>query len=353
MSKSTVKKKIERVVEKPKYYSDRRPGDDMTYHFGQHTPDSQVKLKSAYEKGISGEVLTLDECREIANQMKNNSALIEVVNKIDSFSSQIRQYEAAGFDQVLGQVPPDDPFDEMFDEDRGQENSRNPAVHAEDVPVPVPGFPSVVADPWTSSAKSASRTASNKTSVEEYVRSGGTKLKMPKAQQRGYAVPAWATGDLKTYYPDVTEIVSEDMKSSLTPSDQEDFDNLKQSFTVIRIGEPTIVFAIVVDNENDNNNVPSAIRCFGGVPFGGYCHDLGRDSYLIRCVEFFQLGNMPFAFQITMPHIGEWKIKVPIPEKILVKHFAPQYSKMLEEYREKYKKPRFDIHFIQMLGCQG
>lgn len=149
----------------------------------------------------------------------------------------------------------------------------------------------------------------------------------------------------KTYIPDI------EMDAAVTPADIEDFDNLRESFEILRSNENTLVFAIAVDQEYPDANVVSAVKCHGGTAFGGYAYDRGRDSYIVNCVEFHQIGRLPFSYVLTMKNVGEWQAKVPMPERVLYKHFTPQQKKLLDAYRDLYPSPRYDIHFIQMLGC--
>jgi hypothetical protein len=143
----------------------------------------------------------------------------------------------------------------------------------------------------------------------------------------------------------------EGLKTSTTPSEVEDLDWLKESLGVFISQEPIIIYAISIDKEQKENNQTNSIRCYGGIALGGYAHDQTKDSYLVQCVEYLQLGNLSFSFVITIPSAGNWKAKMPAPEKVIEKHFSPEQRKQLEMYREKYKSPRYDVQFIQMLGC--
>lgn len=153
----------------------------------------------------------------------------------------------------------------------------------------------------------------------------------------------------KTYDPSRIEEV--ELTSAMTPSDNEEFDDVKEAIQILRSTERTIVFAIVIDKKNEENNVMSAIRCNGGTAFGGYARDAARDSYIVQCVEFLQLGSVAFSYVMTMPSAGNWQVKVPIPETVLEKYFNPQQKKTLADYRERYPKSNYDIHFIQLMGC--
>jgi len=134
------------------------------------------------------------------------------------------------------------------------------------------------------------------------------------------------------------------------PTDCEMFDAIREHLKIYRIQERTIVYAVVVSKELEQNE-SSAIRCYGGVAFGGYARDATRDAYLVNCAEYISVGTVPFALQVAMKKVGDWKIKIPIPEKVLEKAFTPQQRKLMQMYREKYPAEKYDIHYLQMLGA--
>lgn len=155
----------------------------------------------------------------------------------------------------------------------------------------------------------------------------------------------------KTYTPSDPFEVLEEFAHAVTPSDSEDFDNVRESIQVLRSNERTLVLAAVVDKGDEDKNIMSAIRCYGGTAFGGYAHDMAKDAYLVQCVEVAQIGHVSFSLVLTMPNVGIWQVKVPIPENVLEKHFSPGQKKLLDIVREKYPAPQYEIHFVQMLGC--
>lgn len=142
-----------------------------------------------------------------------------------------------------------------------------------------------------------------------------------------------------------------EMLPAITPSDNEDFDDLRESFKLIRNDEKTNVFMVVVDKENSDENILTHLRCNGGIAIGGYAHDLSQDVYIIQCVYCCQIGQIPFSFKLTMENIGNWNARIPIPKTIIEKHLSPDQRKSIEEYQIRYPTPRYSIDYIQMLGC--
>jgi hypothetical protein len=153
--------------------------------------------------------------------------------------------------------------------------------------------------------------------------SGQALYSSPKKKKKVIVRNAWSDIPVeKTYEPSRMEEV--ELMGALTPSDNEEFDDVKDAMQILRSTERTIVFAIAVDKKNEDNNVMSSIRCNGGTAFGGYARDAARDSYIVQCVEFLQLGSVAFSYVVTMPSAGNWQVKVPIPETVLEKYFNPQ-----------------------------
>jgi hypothetical protein len=130
-------------------------------------------------------------------------------------------------------------------------------------------------------------------------------------------------------------------KNAETPSDKEMFDNIRDKLLIFRTHERTIVYAVVIDKNGEYNQI-SALRCYGGLAFGCYPHDMNRDAYLVDCVEYAQIGTIC---------VGEGRVKIPIPDKTAEKSFTPNQRKLIQILREKYSSDRYEIRYLQMLGA--
>lgn len=351
--------------------------------------------------------LSIADCAKISELLDESPGLQEVINDIPELKQQIDNFatltkakaaeisanikQAAGragrdqlglkFTNPYGQPAQSQPqMDDSMDEDFLDQLA---GMTSEDTPLPLPDlpFPGSVPDPGFGNIPAPVPELSLDDLADDSEACGMprsndrqmfTEPMVPgfakKSVVRGVAGPSGGYGEPqvkrrqskpskydspvavdKQFSPD--QLDPNDVSDALTPSDVEDFEDLKNAIRVQRSDDRTLVFAISIDRDNDDKNLMTAIRCNGGTAFGGYAHDLPRDSYLVRCVECVQLGQLPFSYQITMPNIGEWRQKVPIPEGVLEKHLTPQNKKVLDEYRRKWPKSRYDIHFVQMLGC--
>jgi hypothetical protein len=133
-------------------------------------------------------------------------------------------------------------------------------------------------------------------------------------------------------------------KDANIPSDKEMFDDIRDSLLIFRVHDRTIVYAVAIDKQGENEI--SALRCFGGVAFGCYPYDMGRDAYLVGCVGYVSVGSVPFAICV-----GEGKVKIPIPDRILEKSFTPNQKKIMQVFKEKYSSDKYEIKLLQMLGA--
>lgn len=173
-----------------------------------------------------------------------------------------------------------------------------------------------------------------------------------KKKPRGYGLDVGGYSMEEAPFLEASEKLKEDTKELLpemesqqaeTPSDREMFDNVRDDLLIFRSHERTIVYALAVDKTGENNQM-FALRCFGGVAFGCYPHDTGRDAYLADCMEYIHIGTIPFAIRV-----GESKVKIPIPDKVLERSFTPNQRKMVQLLKEKY--PEYEIRYLQMLGA--
>ncbi len=132
------------------------------------------------------------------------------------------------------------------------------------------------------------------------------------------------------------------------PSEIEMFSQVREDIRIFRTSESTMISAIIVDKQEGNNKAV-AIRCYGGVAFGGYVRDCSGDAYLIEGIDYVNLGTIPFSLRVEIPKAGNWGVHIPIPEKVLMSSFAPSQLKAISDLKERYPEDKFDINYLQML----
>lgn len=115
--------------------------------------------------------------------------------------------------------------------------------------------------------------------------------------------------------------------------------------------EKTVVVLVVKDLHNPHNNTQQHIHCQDGTGFCGYVRDMSKDSYIAECVDFLSLGNVHVSYRMSLPNTGGWTMRVPMPPAVLERLLSPYYKRALKEARAKYPNPRYELHFMQMIGC--
>ena len=171
----------------------------------------------------------------------------------------------------------------------------------------------------------------------------GTKYDQHEVQIAVSLQPSFIVDD-----SDRDEILPEiDSCSTKNMADLQIFEQVRNEFKVTRVSERTLVYAVVKNKSADKNAIVK-IRCFGGIAFGGYARDSSSDSFIVKCVDYIQLGTIPFGYKISMPKTDSWEVQVPIPENVLEKTLTPPQRKALSDFREKYPSKNFEISYLQM-----
>lgn len=148
---------------------------------------------------------------------------------------------------------------------------------------------------------------------------------------------------VRNYVPKMTECSGSDFSP-------EDLESVKSAIKVVKVDGVTTVVGLVVDVSDTRNNQIVSIRCSGGQPFVGFCYDHAQDSYLVNGITVLDLGRFDFTLKMYLPGIEEWSQNVPIPNEILQKHFSAAQRRIIDECRNSYPSPKYEIKFIQMVG---
>lgn len=169
-------------------------------------------------------------------------------------------------------------------------------------------------------------------------------------------VPKWADNGL---LDDIEEVFDQQINNSrdriVRPQDKEYTESEQQvvnAFMVETIhDEKTVVVLVIRDLMYPENNVQKHIYCQDGVGFCGYVRDLTKDSYIAECVDFVSLGNIHVSYRVKMPNTGGWSMQVPMPEVVIEKLISPYYKRILDEVKHKYPHPKYELNYMQMIGC--
>lgn len=169
-------------------------------------------------------------------------------------------------------------------------------------------------------------------------------------------VPKWVDDNLLHDIDIIFNQQVNDSRDRFVHPEKKEYTNMEsQIVNAFRVetvhDEKTVVVLIIKDKANPENNIQMHIHCQDGIGFCGYVRDLAKDSYIAECVNFMSLGNIHASYRVTMPNTGGWTMQVPMPESVIETLISPYYKRALKEAREKYPHPQYELHFMQMTGC--
>jgi hypothetical protein len=122
----------------------------------------------------------------------------------------------------------------------------------------------------------------------------------------------------------------------------------KSRLSVIRTDYSMYVVAIAVE-KNKDANIRLKIPTGKGIPFGGYVYDTTNNCYCIKGVDTQNIGSVAISFHAVMPEFPNWRMPIPVPEKILRKHMSAKQKEGLAHFEEKLY-PKCKIYFLQMIN---
>jgi hypothetical protein len=126
----------------------------------------------------------------------------------------------------------------------------------------------------------------------------------------------------------------------------------KSYLEISKRSENTFVVVVAIHN-NPDINAMRRLSAKKGIPIGGYVYDRGHEAYLLRCVDYMNLGFIPLSFKLGMKGVGDWGVNIPIPESILRRHLTVEQKRDLKRFTGQFgaeNNPDFRIEFVQMTG---
>lgn len=112
----------------------------------------------------------------------------------------------------------------------------------------------------------------------------------------------------------------------------------------------TMVYIIAVDKRVENNRQQS-LPCHSASHINGFVYDAKNDAVIVNCADFRELGWIDGSFVISFEGCGGWRREIPLPPEALAKLFTSQQLRVVRDFAERYSNPVFEIHYIQMTGC--
>lgn len=133
---------------------------------------------------------------------------------------------------------------------------------------------------------------------------------------------------------------------------------VKSKLKIQKIDQPTYVILLVVHNRRDENEIVR-LNCrqllpISGYPFntkivpvGGYVYDSSSDTYIVNCIDYLPLGQLPFAYKVVMDEVGHWSSFIPVPSSVIRQSLTNDKRADLERFRIDYNEGEVNFQYIQ------
>jgi hypothetical protein len=112
----------------------------------------------------------------------------------------------------------------------------------------------------------------------------------------------------------------------------------------------TFIVVVAIHNDPEKNSL-TRIHCRKGLPISGYLYDGQTDSYHVECHDFLPLGYIPVSFHHSMPGVGNWKQRIPMPETAIRRYLTAQQKRDLRNFKATYKGGNYSYHYMQVIDC--
>jgi hypothetical protein len=109
---------------------------------------------------------------------------------------------------------------------------------------------------------------------------------------------------------------------------------------------PAATHLFVLARDNSGDNPVKKIPCRSCTALTGMAYDNINDCFCVDCVEYCDLGNVPISVTISL---GGWKKRIPVPEKLLIKHFTESQLMRLNQFKSYFDPKRFSFSFLQAI----
>lgn len=131
---------------------------------------------------------------------------------------------------------------------------------------------------------------------------------------------------------------------------QKSYQDIRQRMGVEVSTDRTYVVVLAI-HADPSKNVLTRISCREGIAISGYLHDLQADTYYVECHDYVPIGYVPVSFYQTMPGVGNWKQRIPMPEIVLRRYMTTQQRHDLRQFKATYKRGQYSFHFMQTIDC--
>ena len=124
---------------------------------------------------------------------------------------------------------------------------------------------------------------------------------------------------------------------------------IKNSF-VFELSQERTGLILVVANRNESYNKITKISCYQGCVLGGYAYDTQSDCYVISCVDYVYLGDIPFSLRMFVEEDSSWSCRVPVPSSKIKKYLSNSQKRDVKTFFSKFNNEDYLFYYIQVIN---
>lgn len=126
--------------------------------------------------------------------------------------------------------------------------------------------------------------------------------------------------------------------------------DLREKMNIEVSNDRTFLILLAI-HQDPTKNFNTRIQCRKGMPISGYVYDAQQQFYYIECHDYVPLGYIPVSIFVTMPGVGNWRQRMPLPEAAIRRYLSPTQKEDLRKFKLTYRNGQFDVHFMQVIDC--
>jgi len=144
--------------------------------------------------------------------------------------------------------------------------------------------------------------------------------------------------------------MTKEIEESEVIADAQGNDDFRHQLRLQITSDATYVVMLSV-SDRDDENVIRKLTAKRGVPLVPYAYNQVSEHYNVRCVDYMPLGAVPVGFQLTLPGVSFWKVRVPMPEDVLERFLTHEQKQEAEGFKNAAREANLKVEYLQMVSC--
>lgn len=132
------------------------------------------------------------------------------------------------------------------------------------------------------------------------------------------------------------------------PADLKDF---RKKVQLIQMDDGMCVTVIAINNKNYEMNEVRTIPAYTGEAINVGVYDLVKDSYIVECQSYRELGPIPINYKLCIKGAYGWMVDVPLPLSIIERYLTQDQKDDLAEWVSNLGNVKdFTLETIQVVN---